>query len=188
MASGERPLLHQSVQLAYSSSSLQQPGGVNTEEAPCGKSLQRNWREWWGKIPFTSHSLCCLLFQVTAGGSCCSQGRAVSWVTVQNRTAEYKWLVSASGPGVAARVTAVLRHRQCELQSPFQSVAWLAKPGGNGAKPAHLRLWWAGLGACRHSLQERPHHQPLQPQEGPWPSSAPVNCFFTPWRLREYCD
>lgn len=73
------------------------------------------------------------------------------------------------------RVTAAtqLRHRECELQPPFQSVArdWINQEE-IGQSPFTCGCPWAGLGACRHPtlLQDRPHHEPLQPREGHVPA------------------
>lgn len=70
---------------------------------------------------------------------------------------------------------------------------WLAKKGGNRAKPSNLQVvGWITLCRCIYFLhppyKRGPRHDPPQPQHSWCSSSACLNCFFTPWWLREYCD
>lgn len=144
--------------------------------------------KWWGKN-ISTFQAAVMLFQVTARGSwLLPRAEMQNLYTLQN--AEMSWECQWPGSGCHSASSHQLRHRECELQSPFQSVAldWLGIPIFQQAIRQSL-FTSAGLGTCRHSLPagEAPS-EPLQPQEGRCPSSAWVNCFCTPWWLREYCD
>lgn len=125
------------------------------EEAPCRKALQRNWthgsevmRKKHFHFPGSSHCAdCCSEWQQVAPG--CSQARQRAGDTLGSAAVSCEPMAGEWLPRVTAATQ--LRHRECELQPPFQSVArdWINQEE-IGQSPFTCGCPWAGLGACRH--------------------------------------
>lgn len=206
-ASGEKLLLHRPILLASSSSLPAAWQGkcrrrLLVENLFRGTGCMGADEERYFHFPGSSH---CAEFGaewqcvLAPGHSPARQGKAVSWVTLARVQQQVLCVLMSS-----ERLPQHRRFSNHLAQAPrrtWPSVSiskhglWLAKKGGNRAKS--INLWavgWITLCRCIYFFFFHPpyrrgrHHDPPQPQDGRWSSSACLNCFFSPWPLREYCD